>query len=283
LILNQFTSTTGTVNIVAADFNPRKNICNSMIISRINKYVVTLFVIVISAGIAFFFLRKAQTNPVTGKKQHISSTVREEIELGLQCAPDMAAKFGGLYADTEIQNRIKNIGQKVAGISQVSKSPFQFDFHILADLQTINAFSFPGGQIFITKGLLDMLKSDHEVAAILSHEIGHVIGRHAGEKLSRFNFLQGIKEDTTHTSEYSSDAVNEYITDLSDMNFNITEEEEADHFGVVYMKASGYNPAVFLEVLTKLEQQSESRRIEYIQKHQVSANRLENIRAQVKR
>jgi predicted Zn-dependent protease len=249
----------------------------------INKYVITLFVMVIGTGIVFFFSRKTQTNPVTGKKQHISSTIREEIELGLQCAPDMATKFGGIYPNTEIQNRIKSIGKKLTAIAQVSKLPYQFDFHVLADSQNINAFSFPGGQIFITKGLLDMLKSDQEVAAILSHEIGHVIGMHAWEKLSRFNFLRGISDDTIPTSEYSSEAINEYITDLTNINFDHSQEEEADHFGIIYMKAGEFNPAALPEILRKLEEQPGSRRIEYIQKHQVSASRLQNIRAQVKR
>ena len=254
-----------------------------MVISKIKKYVISLFIIVISAGIVFFFSRKTQINPVTGKKQHIILKPQEEVALGIQSAPDMAVKFGGLYGNTDLQNRVKNIGRKLAAVSQVSKAPYQFDFHVLADSQTINAFSFPGGQVFITKGLIHILKTDDELAALLSHEIGHVIARHAGEKLSAYTNLREFSDDTIHVGEYSSEVTNEYITDLTNINFDDSQEEEADRFGIFYMKAGGYNPAVLLEILRKLEAESESRQIEYIQKHPVSESRLENIQAQVKK
>jgi len=254
-----------------------------MVISKIKTYVILLFVIVISAGIVFFFSRKTQINPVTGKKQHIILKPHEEVALGIQSASDMAVKFGGLYRNTDLQNRVKNIGRKLAAVSHVSKAPYQFDFHVMADSQTINAFSFPGGQVFITKGLLDIFNTDHELAALLSHEIGHVIARHAGEKLSAYTNLQGIFDDTIHIGEYSSEVTNEYITDLTNINFEDSQEDEADHFGIIYMKASGYNPAVLPKILRKLEAQSESRQIEYIQKHPVSESRLENIQAQIKK
>ena len=254
-----------------------------MVISKIKTYVISLFIIVISAGIVFFFSRKTQINPVTGKKQHIILKPQEEVALGIQSAPDMAVKFGGLYGNTDLQNRVKNIGRKLAAVSQVNKAPYQFDFHVLADSQTINAFSFPGGQVFITKGLLDIFKTDHELAALLSHEIGHVIARHAGEKLSGYTNLREFSDDTIHVGEYSSEVTNEYITDLTNINFDDSQEEEADRFGIFYMKAGGYNPAVLLKILRKLEAESESRQIEYIQKHPVSESRLENIQAQVKK
>ena len=279
----QFTNAVGMSDIVAVVFNPRENKCISMVISKIKTYVILLFVIVISAGIFFFFSRKTQINPVTGKKQYIILKPHEEVALGIQSAPDIAVKFGGLYGNTDLQNRIKNIGRKLAAVSQVSKAPYQFDFHVLADSQTINAFSFPGGQVFITKGLLDILKTDDELAALLSHEIGHVIARHAGEKLSEYTNFREFSNDTIHISEYSSEAMNEYIINLTNINFDDSQEVEVDHFGIIYMKASGYNPAVLPEILRKLEAQSESRQIEYIQKHPVSESRLENIQAQVKK
>ena len=61
------------------------------------------------------------------------------------------------------------------------ETPYKYEFHLLADDKTINAFALPGGQVFITYALFSKLDNKHQLAGVLGHEIGHVIGRHSAE------------------------------------------------------------------------------------------------------
>ncbi len=138
-------------------------------------------------------------------------------------------------------------------LSRLANLHYQFDFHVLADSQIINTVSFPGGQIFITNGLLKLLKTDNDIAAVLSHEIGHVISRHTSEKLSGFNILESFKDSSNVVMEYTPSEISKYITDILKITFNEKEEEEADELCVKYLISAGYDPNSLSKVLEVVE------------------------------
>ncbi|HEY4593708.1 MAG TPA: M48 family metalloprotease, partial [Thermoanaerobaculia bacterium] len=125
-------------------------------------------------------------NPITQEKQHVGSiTPEQEIALGLQAAPEMEQQFGGLESNTQAQSKVEAVGERVVSRSAAGKSPYRFEFHVLQDPQTINAFALPGGQVFITEGLLGRLKTEGQLAGVLGHEVGHVIARHGAEQIAK--------------------------------------------------------------------------------------------------
>ena len=91
------------------------------------------------------YYSKNQVNPITGESQHIDLTPQQEVAMGLQSAPQMAQEYGGLYNDNEVQQQAKAVGYKI--VRQVDNEakarglniPYQFDFHVLADPETVNA------------------------------------------------------------------------------------------------------------------------------------------------
>ena len=109
---------------------------------------------IIGAGIVLFaviqFYSRSEVNEYTGKKQHISLTSEQEIAIGLQSAPQMTQQYGGLYPEQKYQQFVDEVGEKLVRNSIAKQTPYQFEFHLLKDAQTINAFALPGGQIFIT-------------------------------------------------------------------------------------------------------------------------------------
>ncbi|MCF0059750.1 M48 family metallopeptidase [Dyadobacter sp. CY356] len=254
-------------------------------ISQNRKYAIAIILVTIMLLVScFLFFRKTEINPVTGKKQHITLTVQQEITLGLQCAPDMAAKYGGLDADIEIQNKVKNIGQKLVAVKQVSKSPFQFDFHVLSDSQIVNSLSLPGGQVFITKGLFKLLKTESEIAAVLSHEIGHVIGRHSAEKLAGFNILREFSDSTDTSRELNSNQIPEYLSDLLKITFNANEESEADELALKYLIGAGYKANILPETLEQLYKKQEELNVsDFLDRHPVTESRIENLKSVVRK
>src|SRR5690349_8643368 len=116
------------------------------------RYIIALLVAGFSL-VNFYFCNR-QKNPVTGEVQHVSMTPEQEVALGLQAAPEMAQQYGGLHPDQRAQQAVDAVGQRLVQAAGAGNSPYKFDFHLLADEQTINAFALPGGQVFLTAGLM---------------------------------------------------------------------------------------------------------------------------------
>jgi len=103
------------------------------------------------AIVAFAFVRRCankEENPYTGRVQNIDMTEEQEIAIGLQSAPEMAQQHGGLYPDQRMQALVDAVGNKLVQSSIARETPYKYEFHLLADEQTINAFALPGGTDF---------------------------------------------------------------------------------------------------------------------------------------
>lgn len=135
-----------------------------------------------------------EVNEYTGKEQVISMDPEQEIAIGLQSAPQMAKEYGGLHLDNSLQAYVDQVGAKLVDNTIARETPYIYEFHLLADEQTVNAFALPGGQIFITYALYSKLSSEDQLAGVLGHEIGHVIGRHSAERIANSEFWQTVAQ-----------------------------------------------------------------------------------------
>ncbi|MEM7757099.1 MAG: M48 family metalloprotease, partial [Cyanobacteria bacterium P01_A01_bin.40] len=108
----------------------------------------------------FNYFTNVSENPITGEKQRVQLSPQQEIVIGRQSAPKMAAGHGNLYPDRALQDYIDQVGNRVVQSSAAKNSPYPFEFHLLRDPQTVNAFALPGGQVFITAALLGRLNSE---------------------------------------------------------------------------------------------------------------------------
>jgi len=240
--------------------------------------------LVVAAFALFSFLSSKQTNPVTGQDQYISITKDQEIALGLQSAPEMEAEFGGLEPDARYQNAVQIIGDKLVKESFASQADYPFEFHVLADSQTVNAFALPGGPVYITRALMDQLQSEGEVASVLAHEISHVVARHSAEQISKQQLTQGLTGavvmatyDPNNPSSMATAEVAMLIGQLVDMKFSRDDEIVADTMGVKVMGQANYDPRMMVEVMKILEQAGSGNGIEFLSTHPSPDNRLARI------
>jgi len=226
------------------------------------------------------YFMKSQVNPVTGEKQRVSLTPKEEVAMGLQSAPQMAAQFGGLYPDDNVQLKIRAIGQRLVQSTHAKESPYQFNFHVLADERTINAFALPGGQIFITAAMLSKLKSVDAVASVLGHEIAHVIHRHSAEQMAQKGLLNGIIQGVAMGSgNMNSSQIAGYVGQMMSMKYGRDDELESDEYGVKYCHQAGYDARAALEVMEVLAEASGGAdRSDFNSTHPSPANRIEKIK-----
>jgi predicted Zn-dependent protease len=214
--------------------------------------------IVVVSLISFFSFK--QDNPVTGETQYIDITVEQEIALGLQAAPQMAAEFGGLDPDQRAQALVDQVGAQIVQDSPAGATPYQFDFHLLEDDQTINAFALPGGPIFITRALFDQLNTEGELAGVLGHEIGHVVARHSAEHIAKARLTEGLTGaaviatyDPDNPASAGTAQVAALIGQLINLKFGREDELESDFLGVCFVNDAGYDPRELISVMEILE------------------------------
>lgn len=239
---------------------------------------------IIGFSVIKYFLTSS-INPVTGEKQRVSLSPEQEIAMGVQSAPQMAAEFGGEYGDPKVQNAIKTIGNKLVQSTQAAQSPYRFDFHVLADPQTVNAFALPGGQIFITVGLLKRLENEHQIAGVLGHEIGHVINRHSAEHMSKQGLLQGIVQGVavgTSDGGMGTTQIAQYVGSIVNMKFGRDDELESDKYGLHYMYEAGFQPEQMIRVMEILNEASGGQRqSEFASSHPSPENRITKIKEEI--
>lgn len=243
-----------------------------------------LMALVVAGFSLFTYFSHSEMNPVTNEKQHLSLTPDEEIALGLQAAPSMSSEYGGESSNTADQQLVDRIGGGIVAKSAAHTTPYKFDFHVLADDNTINAFALPGGQVFITNALLHRLKTEGQLAGVLGHEIGHVVARHSAEHIAKQQLTQGLTGaaaiamyDPDDPSSRNSAAVAAMIGSLVNMRFGRQDELESDRLGVRFMSESGYDPRAMIGVMNVLKQASKHGTPEFFSTHPNPENRISMI------
>jgi predicted Zn-dependent protease len=233
---------------------------------------------------AYYFGTQRVENPITGEVQRVSLSPEQEIAMGLQAAPEMAQQYGGLHPDEQAQGLVDQVGQDLVQGSQAGQTEYQFDFHLLADPETVNAFALPGGQVFITAALYSQLETEGQLAGVLAHEIGHVVGRHASERIAKTQLVQGLTGaaviaayDPQNPSSAQQAQMAALVGQLVTMRYSRTDELESDRLGVRFMGDAGYDPRALVRVMEILEAASSARPPEFFSTHPNPENRIAEI------
>lgn len=215
--------------------------------------------IIAIVGLITYFTHTS-VNPTTGEKQHVNLSSDQEIALGMQAAPQMAQEMGGEIPPNDPQAReVQYIGNRVWKRSDAARSPYPYHYHLLADRQTVNAFALPGGEVFITKGLLDRLTTEGDLAGVLGHETGHVVERHVAQQMSQGQLGQYLVTAVGVASSgnqhpYSETIVAGLINKMTQLHFSREDESQADECGLRFMTQAGYDPRAMLHVMEVLQQ-----------------------------
>lgn len=247
--------------------------------------------IVIAIVAVMGYLVSQSTNPITGETQAVALSPEEEVALGLHTAPEMAARHGGLDSDPEAQARVDAVGARLLQRGLGVETPYRFEFHLLADPETVNAFALPGGQVFITRALYDRLGTEGELAGVLGHEIGHVIERHGAQHLAKAQLTQqlvgavavGATDPDDPQASARAAALAAAVGQLINLRYGRDDEVESDRWGVTLMSRAGYDPRSLIEVMRILAQATgRDGPPEFLSTHPNPGNRIERIEAAIR-
>jgi predicted Zn-dependent protease len=232
------------------------------------------------------YYSNSQFNEITGENQHVSITEEQEVALGLQSAPAMIQQHGGLHPSREGQQFVKAVGQRIVANSDAKQTPYQYDFHLLADPRVVNAFALPGGQVFITTALFERLETEDQLAGVLGHEVGHVVARHGAERIAKQQLTQGLTGAAVIAAgDYSTAQAAQMIANLINMSYGRDQELQSDELGVRFMHQSGYDPGELIGVMRILKEASGGgqRQPEFFSTHPDPENREARIRDAIKK
>lgn len=233
------------------------------------------------AIVAFAVLKycsSATTNEFTGETQYVNLTVKEEIALGLQAAPSMIQQYGGLHPDALAQAQLDAVGATLVRSSIARNSGYNWEFHLLADDSTINAFALPGGQCFITAALYSKLQNEDQLAGIMGHEIGHVIAKHSAARMTKDGLAQGVITGVSISTDGGAQAA-QAIAQMLTMKYGRDDELQSDQLAVKMMIDASYNPEELIGVMEILKAAAGPNRTpEFQSTHPDPENRIARIK-----
>ncbi|HQI02890.1 MAG TPA: M48 family metallopeptidase [Deltaproteobacteria bacterium] len=229
---------------------------------KFHRYLPFLFLFVF--GAAFF---GCATVPGTGRTQLMLVSEQEEIALGDQAYQQVLSQDKvKISQDPQVNAMVNRIGSRIAAVA--GKPEYQWQFTVIQDDKTANAFALPGGKVAVYTGILPYTKDESGLAFVMAHEIAHAIARHGGERMSQQLLVQlgqqGLQVAIANRSPQAVQAINTGYGLASTVGvilpFSRKQEYEADELGIVLMAKAGYDPnaapAFFERMLSKSDKQS---------------------------
>ena len=231
------------------------------------------------------------TNAATGRSQFNALSREEEIQMGTEAGPQLAAEYGGVYQNAAVQAYIAEVGNKLASKTEADYPSLPWEFTLL-DSDVINAFSLPGGKVFISLGLAKQFTDESELAGVLGHEIGHVVAEHIDKRVAAQTGWTGFTAVAGAVAGYSGSSIVAEVVPMVVsqtgqgflMKWGRDEEYESDELGVRYMVLAGYDPMGQVRVMEVLRDSMEgSRSPEWLSTHPYPENRIKNLEAYIKK
>jgi predicted Zn-dependent protease len=177
-------------------------------------------------------------------------SLEKERQIGRDVAATVAGRYG-VVNDPALTDYVNLVGTVVAQQSpRYTELPFRF---AVLDTDEINAFATPGGYVFVTRGALELMDSEAELAGVLGHEIAHVDQKHVMEQVRKGNMIQGAASEADLNGPILDKAI-EQLTSLIFMGVGREAELESDSIGMLYAAAAGYRPDGLLTFVRKLQQ-----------------------------
>jgi len=221
-------------------------------------------------------------NPATGRREFSLVSEAQEIQMGREADPQIAASIG-VVDDPELQAYVAGLGMRLAEVSERPNLPWSFK---VVDDPVVNAFAVPGGFIYVTRGILSRFDSEAELVGVLGHEVGHITARHSASQMSR----QQLQQLGLGVGMIFSETVREYGSlaaaglQVMNLSFSRGDETQSDELGLRYMTRLSYDPEAMIGVFRMLASVGgggESRIPEWQLTHPYPENREAHMQEQI--
>jgi len=237
--------------------------------------VATLLLLALAAPLG------CETVPYTGRRQIQLVSPTEEAQMGAQSFQQIVGK-ATLSTDPQINAMVQRVGSRIAAVTDLD---YQWEFRVIQDDKQANAFALPGGKVAVYTGMLPITRDETGLAAVLAHEIAHVLARHGGERLSQqmgvqtvTQVLAGMASSNPATVQLVSAALGAGASVGVLLPWGRAQESEADHLGLILMAKAGYDPRAARDLWQRMADASKGQRPpEFLSTHPAEATRIQQI------
>jgi predicted Zn-dependent protease len=221
-------------------------------------------------------------NPATGKNETILLSTATEVSMG----QDLYQSIGHEYkfsTHAEKVNRLNDIGRRLSQISD--RQDYEYHFYLI-DKDELNAFTTPGGFVYVYTGLFDKLKTDDAIAGVVAHELGHCAARHIAKKFQvslgysilGTIVLSQINAEARAIAAQSSDVAMNLIFSA----FSRQDEYQADSLGIKYLFLAGYNLNGMIEAFELLQKETKGDFVPlWLRTHPYIEDRIKRIKEEI--
>jgi predicted Zn-dependent protease len=214
--------------------------------NTISRYSTVMKTRVIAGGA--LLLAACQSVPYTGRQQFVLVSAGEELSLG-EGSYKQALGQAKLSTDQAAIAVVRRVGERLA--KAADRPDYHWEFNLIDDPKTINAWCMPGGKVAVYSGILSVTQDENGLAVVLGHEISHALARHGAERMSQGIIAQlgGVALSSAlaaRPSETQALAMQAYGAGANVgvlLPFSRRQESEADHIGLILMAKAGYDPA----------------------------------------
>lgn len=229
-------------------------------------------------------LSGCETNPVTGRSQLIIVSDEMLAQMSGHAWKEINATSDRLTG-TYVNRQVERIGRDCVDAADQGHRDWEF---AVFDDPTINAFVLPGGQVAFYSGMLDFAGNDGQVATVMGHEIGHVVGRHGAERASQgllaelgIDLASILLGNSPEEREQYAAILGAGITFGILLPYSRRHEYEADRLGVRYMRDAGYDPREAIGLWQSMNDLDRIQPLEFLSTHPAPANRVRRLQEEV--
>lgn len=239
------------------------------------KGIIILLIITVLVSINFTCI---STNEV-GRTSLILTSESQESQMGEEYYKEVL-KESKLSKNKKWIKLINRVGER---ITSLTGKEYEWECNVIQSKE-INAWALPGGKVAFYEGIMKIFDNEAEIAVVMGHEIGHVILRHGGERMSQglvVNILGTILESLTPDDQYKELYLGAFagITTLGViLPYSRLHEYEADNYGILIMAKAGYDPKQALKFWEKMSKLSkEGKPPEFLSTHPSDENRIKKL------
>jgi predicted Zn-dependent protease len=229
-----------------------------------------------------------QTVPVTGRSALSLVPQSQMASMGAEAFADIRRKEP-LSDNPQARERVTRVGRRIAQVAwgATGVRPEKWQFATFASDQK-NAFALPGGHVGVYQGILQVARSDAELATVMGHEVAHVAANHGGERMSQallanlggMALSAAVSEKPAETRQLYMAAFGMGVQVGVMLPFSRSHELEADRIGLLYMARAGYDPRAAVSFWQRMDKLGKGRQPpEFLSTHPSHGKRIERLQA----
>lgn len=243
------------------------------------------------------FLIGCSTVPITGRKQLSFIPQGQLLTLSDQSYKDVLSK-STISSDAAWKQKVTDVGQKIAASAETfmrengmekDLANYKWEFNLIDDPKTVNAFCMPGGKIVVYTGILPVVQDENGLATVMSHEVAHAIANHGGERMSQQLVVQlggmGLAQAVKTKPEMTQKILMQVYGAGSQVGvllpYSRSHESEADHIGLILMARAGYDPKTAVAFWERMNALGGAKAPELLSTHPASSRRISDIEKEI--